>query len=139
MVSAGLRIDPDLPLVAAGRGSTVIVTTADSDPSARAALAEHVEVLVAGEGRVDLGLAVRLLAERGWRRVHCEGGPRLLAEVLDAGVLDELSLTLAPVLPSGAGPRLLGPDGLAAQRQLRLVRLLEDSGYLFAGYRPQSR
>lgn len=137
VVSAGLDIDPALPLIASGGGSTVILTTTDSDPSARARLAEHVEVLMAGEGRVDLGRAVHLLAERDWRRVHCEGGPRLLAQLLDAGLVDELSLTLAPILPNGAGPRLLGPDGLAAPHQLRLVRLMEDSGYLFAGYRPE--
>ncbi len=141
VVSARLDIDLSLPLLAQGRASTLVLTTAEADPGARAALAEHVEVLVAGEGHVDLPAALGLLAQRGLHRVHCEGGPRLLAAVLDAGLLDELSLSIAPVLTGGGGPRLTGAGGpggggLTADPRLRLVRLLEEDGYLFAGYRP---
>lgn len=55
---------------------------------------------------LDLAAVLARLGERrGARRVLCEGGPTLLRSLLEAGLVDELLLTVAP--------RLLGdPDGL---------------------------
>jgi riboflavin biosynthesis pyrimidine reductase len=87
------------------------------------------------------------LAVRGLPQVLCEGGPTLLAALAASGALDELCLTLSPVL-AGPGPvRVLssplagsaGPadqDALFPAQRLRLAQLLEEDGTLFARYLP---
>ena len=75
------------------------------------------------------------LAQRGLTRVTCEGGPSWLAQVAAAGRLDELCLTVSPVLAGpGRGGLLHGPPW-PATRPLALASLLEDDGWLFARYR----
>jgi riboflavin biosynthesis pyrimidine reductase len=84
------------------------------------------------EAEVDLGTALaELREERDVRAVVCEGGPRLHAELIDLGLIDELFVTLAPKLAGGEGPRLV--EGLPERvRALRPVWLLEHEGELFA-------
>ena len=60
-------------------------------------------MIVAGETAVDLKEAVTALRDRGLGRVLCEGGPRLLGQLAAEGLLDELCLTVTPVL-AGPGP-----------------------------------
>ena len=83
---------------------------------------------------VDTGLVIDELAARGLRHVLCEGGPRLFSELLAADRVDELCLTLAPIVAGGGHRRLTADQPLEPQR-FALVRLLEaDDGYLLARY-----
>jgi riboflavin biosynthesis pyrimidine reductase len=97
------------------------------------------EVITAGDGaQADLAVALAVLADRGMLHVLTEGGPTLHGELARAGLLDELCVTISPMLAgSGAGTtHLLGPHGLPQPARLRLTNLLEaDDGYLFARYR----
>jgi riboflavin biosynthesis pyrimidine reductase len=100
------------------------------------------DVVVAGDDAVDLVAAVATLRERGLVRVHCEGGPTLLADVAAAGLLDELCLTVSPLLAGGsyAGedapmPRILAGAPLPAPpASLSLAHVLEGDGTLFLRY-----
>ena len=80
------------------------------------------------------GAALDALAERGLRRVNCEGGPTLLAQVLAAGRLDELDLTVSPLLVGGRTIRVLDGDPLDPPQPLRLGQVLEEDGFLFMRY-----
>jgi riboflavin biosynthesis pyrimidine reductase len=75
------------------------------------------------------------LGERGLHRVVCEGGPSLLAQVAAAGRLDELCLTVSPLLTGPGHAGLLTGPPWPEPRPLRLTTLLEDDGWLFARYR----
>ena len=66
-----------------------------------------------GTTTVDLPRLVDELAGRGLPRLLCEGGPRLHRDLLAAGLVDELSLTLAPVVVGGLGSRDHRGDALA--------------------------
>ena len=135
LVSRALDLDPAAPLIAGAPDDarTIVITCESSPAAARAALAKAADVIVAGEGSVDLAAALAALASRGLPRVLCEGGPRLLSDIAARGLLDELCLTLSPVL-AGPGPvRILAGPPLPAQR-LRLAHLLEEDGVLFARY-----
>ena len=71
------------------------------------------------------------LYARGHRRVLAEGGPGVLGALLAAGLVDELCLTVAPVLAGGDGRRIVtGPDLPLDRWQRRLV-LGDDEGYLY--------
>lgn len=126
----------------------VVLPTAAQEWRAAHGLAPEVPVVVVtrtgdlGTGRVkqgpvlvtgqDVPLAVTELVpalhERGLTRLLCEGGPRLLRDLLEADLVDELCLTTTHVL-AGAGPRLV--EGLARPLQLALRTLVhEDPGVL---------
>lgn len=85
-------------------------------------------VLVLGHDEVDLTRLRPALAERGFRRVLCEGGPSLLGALLSAAVIDELDLTMVPHLGGGDAGRITAgpPLGVPA----RLHALLEDDATL---------
>lgn len=132
LVSGRLDLDPSSTLFHGGAERTVVVTSAGSDAGRRAQLAEVADVVVAGDDRVDVTMAVDELAARGLTRVLCEGGPHLLGDVAAAGRLDELCLTLAPRLVGGAATRILA--GPSVGTTLSLTHLLEDASTLFARY-----
>ena len=138
VVSARLDLDLTLPLFtepAAGAASarTAIVTCANAPAEALKAAAGVADVVIAGEELVDPAVAVAALAERGWTRQLTEGGPSLLGQFAAAGVLDELCLSIAPLLVAGDSQRIAhGPTALA--EQLELAALLEEKGFLFARY-----
>lgn len=81
------------------RVETVIVTSAEGAENLRkqAATRSQVKILVSGEGKVDLGNALRLLrSEMGIRYLLCEGGPRLYGTLLRDGLVDEKFVTVSP-------------------------------------------
>jgi riboflavin biosynthesis pyrimidine reductase len=136
VVSASLELDFTLPLFTEPLVPTLVLTGATSAPD-RITAAERagVRVVIAGDGAgVDPERAVRALASLGHTRLLTEGGPRLLGQFVAAGVLDELCLTLAPMLTAGDAQRIAGGPRVAVPRRFELVSLLEDAGYLFTRY-----
>lgn len=55
--------------------------------------------------RVPVSELIIALADRGLRRVLCEGGPQLAGELHAAGLVDELCLTLSPLVVAGPAAR----------------------------------
>ncbi|MCX4723035.1 pyrimidine reductase family protein [Streptomyces sp. NBC_00440] len=136
VVSASLELDFSLPLFTAPLVPTLVVTGAGA-PSDRleAARQAGARVVIAGDASVvDPARAVRELAALGFRRLLTEGGPRMLGQFVSAGVLDELCLTLSPMLTSGDAQRIVGGPGLAVPDRFALASLLEEAGFLFARY-----
>ncbi len=73
-----------------------------------------------------------VLAERGLAQILCEGGPHLLGSLTAADLVDELCLTVSPLL-AGPGARRI-TDGLASAdaHPLSLLHVLSsDDGFLF--------
>jgi len=137
VVSARLDLNPDSRLIASAPPSarTIVITTAQAPADRRAALERSAEVIVAGQERVDLKAAISALAERGHRRMLAEGGPHLLAQIVAAGLLDELCLTIGPLLAGpGANRILAGMLSEAPPLPLTLGHVLEDNGCLFCRY-----
>jgi riboflavin biosynthesis pyrimidine reductase len=113
---------------------TIVITTESAPPDRRKAAAELADVIVTGTDAVDLGAALDGLAERGLRRVLCEGGPHLLAQFAAAGRLDELCVTISPLLAGGDAGRILAGRSLAGGLSLGLGHVLEDQGFLLCRY-----
>lgn len=74
------------------------------------------------------------LGRRGAQVVLSEGGPTLNAWLAEAQMIDELCLSVAPLLAGGPSPRLLHGAALARPLNLELAHLLEEDGMLFARY-----
>lgn len=99
--------------------STVVITSADAPADRVAQLRETVEVVAVGDGHVDLAAALVELGRRGWTHVLCEGGPSLHGDLLALDLVDELCLTVSPVLAAGDAPRIAHGDD-AVERPMRL-------------------
>jgi riboflavin biosynthesis pyrimidine reductase len=137
VISRSLRLDPASPLFtgAPPDNRTIVLTCAAGDPEVRGALEQVADVVECGDGDVDLGVARHALEERGLTRILCEGGPTLFAELGRAGVVDELCLSITPMLSGPGARRIVAGELWSSPRQLRLTSLLEEDGALFCRYR----
>ncbi|MEV6402244.1 MULTISPECIES: pyrimidine reductase family protein [Streptomyces] len=136
IVSASLDLDFSLPLFTSPLVPTLILTGAAAAPD-RVAAAEKAgaRVVTAGDGMgVEPARAVRALAGLGHTRLLTEGGPRLLGQLVAAGVLDELCLTVSPMLTAGGAQRIAGGPAVAVPQRFALVSLLEEDGFLYSRY-----
>lgn len=136
IVTSKLGLDLSSPLFteAPRHARTIVLTTEAASPDRRAQAARHAEVLITGRERVDLAAAITTLAGRGLARVLTEGGPGLLGQLAMADLLDELCLTVSPLLAGGAAGRVMVGASLPAPWRLRLAHVLEDDGSLFCRY-----
>lgn len=131
LVSRSLRIDLDAPLFADPDYRPMVVTAASSPADRRADIARVADVVIAGDEDVDLVAAVAMLGERVGPVILAEGGPTLNGQLVAADVIDELCITISPLLVGGSGGRMVaeGPDH--EPRDFTLDRTMERGGLLF--------
>ena len=99
-----------------------------------------VERLEAGDEGVEPGLLLNKLREFGCERLLCFGGSELNAQLLEADLVDELFLTVAPKVKLGRGlPTYAGGEPLPRERMLTfdLVEHHAVGSEIFLRYRRQ--
>lgn len=121
IVSNSLDLDLNESLVAS---RPLVLTSAAADPARRRGLG--VDVVECGTDRVDLRLALATLRRMGVERVTLEGGPQLNGQML--GLIDEASVTIAPLLAGGDGLRMV--MGGSPERPLTVDRVILSDGFL---------
>lgn len=138
-----LRASADVIVVGAGTARAegygpavrplVVVSASGALPDRlRDAPPERVRTEPGGDADALRDLVRRLYAE-GCGRILVEGGPRLLGDLLRAGLVDEVCATVAPRLVAGDGARMVsGPD---LDVPLELVGLIEEDGTLLCRWR----
>jgi riboflavin biosynthesis pyrimidine reductase len=95
VVTAGGNLDTGIPAL---ERALIVTTTAGARKLGRG-LPSGAEVVVAGGGdHVDLTDVVTELRARGHERVLSEGGPTIVGQLVERGLVDELFLTVSPVL-----------------------------------------
>lgn len=107
-------------------GDHVVVLLGPDVPDAHLAelAADGVSYLVAGDEAMDLGALLTVLGrELGIGRVLVEGGGHLNGSMMRAGLVDEVSLVVAPALDGGAGVTGVfeAGEGLAGAVRLSLA------------------
>jgi riboflavin biosynthesis pyrimidine reductase len=144
----GLRPEPTLAVVTGSgeladevdkmRGALVLTTEEAEERATRAVGAEAEVVALGRDGRVDARDIVSTLSDRGHARILTEGGPKLMGQMLEAGVVDQLFLTVSPILAGGGeDPRptlAAGVDLLPSKAQGRLIGVRSHGSYLFLRY-----
>src|SRR4051812_36803643 len=134
IVSNRLELPWDAGLFTDGGGRVVIFSASETEPPETAT---PVKVVRHPDG-VELDRALQWLrTERGIRSVLCEGGPTLHGRLREAGLADELFLTIAPKIAGGEGPRIL-EGALPDVDNVELAWLLTSESELFARYRGMS-
>lgn len=129
------QLDWQAPFFTEAERRPLVLTTSSADAADRQRAAGVADVVVTGDVAVDLGLALRCLADRGVENVLAEGGPRVSSQLAAADLVDELCLTLAPMVVAGTAARILNGIALDQPLRLELAHVLESEGYLFLRYR----
>ncbi|MEV0229435.1 pyrimidine reductase family protein [Nonomuraea sp. NPDC050786] len=132
VISRSLDFDLDGELFTDAPSRTIVITCEAAPRERRKAAAQGSDVVVAGEEGVDMRRAVAALHERGLTRILCEGGPRINAQLSADDLVDELCLSISPLLVGGGAARIV--NGEPAQVTLGLSQVLEEEGVLFCKY-----
>ncbi|HTF06637.1 MAG TPA: pyrimidine reductase family protein [Asanoa sp.] len=112
VVSARLALDPGSPVFTDAPARPVVLTTTAA--TAPPGLDQVADLMRAGEREVDMAAGLAALRERGLDQILCEGGPHLFGTLTAADLVDELCLTVSPLLAGAkagritAGPPLEG-------------------------------
>jgi riboflavin-specific deaminase-like protein len=138
IVSGRLSLAPDTPLLNEPASHAVMITASESSLPQAPARVDYIRAR--HDGQLDLPAALAELSARfDVRTLLCEGGPHLNGQLLLAGLVDELFLSLSPQLAGGedatgealrivAGVEFAGPLGL------ELLSVLESNSTLFLRY-----
>lgn len=136
VVSGQLALNPANPALAEAPVRPIILTHRRAPAHRRRMLDEVADVLACGDREVDFAAALAELRERGLRQVLSEGGPHVLGALTAADLVDELDLTLSPLLVGpGAGRITAGPPDMPESvRGMRLHHILHADGVLMLRY-----
>ena len=124
LVTRRLDLDPDSPIFTDAPVTPIVYTVADAPHGRRTALSAVADVVDAGESDLDPLRVREDLAARGLGHVQAEGGPSLFGAFLAAGAVDELCLTVAPLVAAGDAGRIAhgtlpAPTGMSLASVLR--------------------
>jgi riboflavin biosynthesis pyrimidine reductase len=139
VVTGSADLDPQSRLFTDTRVPPLILTTEKAPAERRRALAAAGgEVVVLPRLTPDVLLAE--LGGRGLNRVLCEGGPSLLGVLQAADAVDELCLTVSPLLVAGDAGRIAhGPPGSPPRAMTLVGALLADDTLLLRYHRARDR
>ncbi|WP_099343932.1 MULTISPECIES: pyrimidine reductase family protein [unclassified Actinoplanes] len=128
IVSGSLDLDPEQLIFSDAPIRPIVITHRGAPDSPIRAVAEVLEL---GDDRVDLAAGVAELHRRGATQLLCEGGPGLLGSMIAADLVDELCLTVAPLLAGGSAGRIAsGPPTPPRPMSLRHALTREDMLFL---------
>ena len=138
VMTASGALQPEHPALA--NGAIVLTTRAGAERCHRRVPDAAEIVALDGETAVDPAEAVAALRGRGYSSICSEAGPHVFGSLVDAGLVDELFLTVSPLLAgrSDLGQRL----GLVEATELlpgrtepaRLLSARRDGSHLFLRY-----
>ncbi|MBC8121673.1 MAG: dihydrofolate reductase family protein [Gemmatimonadaceae bacterium] len=136
VVSHSLDLPLDLPFFNQDVRRWVL-TTRTSLSSIHASLYQKAELVALGEEALDWELAYAFMAERGIHKVAALGGGGLNAELLNAGRIDDLWVTVWPVIYGGKrAPSPVEGEGFDPRMapHLQLVETRQVGSELFLHY-----
>jgi riboflavin biosynthesis pyrimidine reductase len=135
VITKTCRLDWESRFFTEAEARPLILTTESADRDDRRRAEQVADVQEAGGDRVDLRRALELLGGRGMIDVLLEGGPALNGQMASAGLLDEICLTISPLLAGGDERRILSGPGLQPTPGFELIHVLESDDFLFLRYK----
>ncbi len=130
-------LDPSALLFTRTEVPPLILTSSRTVEDTRRRLTAVAEVIDASgtdPNSADPAVVLEVLAERGLFRVLTEGGPLFLGSLIENGLMDELCLTVAPILVGGASKRIVTGLGHVHTKMRRAHLLADDDGYMYTRY-----
>jgi len=110
IISASGNLDPSWKVFTTAGSRRVVFSTHAMPASVQSALTPCADLHLAPSDHLDLGDVLHTLRQQyAVRTLICEGGPTLFRGLVDIGAIDELRVTMAPLVFGGAGaPTLTG-------------------------------
>jgi len=144
VVDPRLRLPLTSKLVRTARETpTLLIALPGNDRVRRAAFGECgvdlIEAPADAAGQIDMGAALALLGARGLTRILAEGGSRLSATLLRAGLVDRIVWFRAPTILGGDALPVavgFGVGALAAAPRFRLIDAVDCGGDIMETYGP---
>ena len=131
IVSGSLDLDPSSDVFAKAPVRPLVITSGAAPRNE--ALGAVADIVVCGSTTVDPVVMISRLAERGLARIHCEGGPSFFGSLLAADVVDELCLTVSPLLVGGDSGRI-ARGAVPVPRTMSLAGVLGSESTLLLRY-----
>lgn len=137
VVTTGASLDPAHPALESG---ALLLTTVGAAAGLRGRVPAATEVVAVNEGEtVDLAAAVSVLRKGGCAVILSEAGPSLFGSLVASRLVDELFLTVSPVLAGRADTARLGlVEGVELVPQTRVAGRLRSvrahGSHLFLRY-----
>ncbi|WP_309647683.1 dihydrofolate reductase family protein [Nocardioides sp.] len=132
IVSGSLDLPWSEDMFAQSFHTPIVATTEAAPDDAKEEARKHAELLVLPGDDLKAADLVAALHQRGLTRLVCEGGPGLLTAFAADDVIDEVDLTVAPVMPTTVIES--SPGDLEAVPGFSLAGLLLHDSFLFARY-----
>ena len=137
VVTTGASLDPSHPVLESG---ALVLTTAAGAEGVRASVPAATEVVAVSDAdTVDLAAALGVLRDRGCSVVLSEAGPSMFGSLVASRLVDELFLTVSPLLAGRAAAARLGlVEGVELVPQTRIAGRLRSvrthGSHLFLRY-----
>ncbi|WP_181034941.1 pyrimidine reductase family protein [Arthrobacter sp. B0490] len=138
VISGSLNLDPSGGFFRSAPVRPLVLTSAAAPADRRTELAEVADVVECGRDTVEVSAVLGELEGRGLLKVLCEGGPAVLGDFIRSDAVDELCLSISPLLAGGDGPRIAVGDSPTGPRALTLASLLTEDSALYTRYRRAS-
>ncbi|MGD2102877.1 MAG: dihydrofolate reductase family protein [Acidimicrobiia bacterium] len=130
VVSATLSLDPGAPVFSDPKHRVTVLTGTDAPDDKFGELSQVADVVrLRDTGARDIVHYMRMA-----KVVLCEGGPSLLGQFIAADLVDEMALTIAPVLVGGEASRVAVGAETGARPDMDLDRVLYGDRMLFLRY-----
>lgn len=131
IISGTLGIDPGSDLFTLSPVRPILFTTTAAAPERVRSLSGVADVVVAGGATVEVRQCAAALHERGLGRIVCEGGPSIFGGFIAEDAVDELCLSISPLLTGGQGAHIAAGVDSPELRKLALGSLLESDSALY--------
>ena len=130
VVTRSLDLEPEMRVFSNPERRVTILTTDDAPADRFDALSEVADVVsLRGTAPEDLLHYMRMA-----KVVLCEGGPSLMGQFVAARLIDELSLTISPLLAAGDARRMATGPAANPPLEMRIDRILHGDRSLFLRY-----
>ncbi len=125
---------PDDANVLNDKAKNIVVVSIDAEPYRIEELSRKASVIVCGDDEVDVVKLMDELYKRGIKRVLLEGGGHLNKSMLEANLIDEIYVSVAPVV-IGDGVNLV--EGVMDERKLTLAGIRQIGDMVVLKYFPK--
>lgn len=130
IATASLSVDPEMRVFDDRDHRPIIITSQSIDPTRLDEFADRADIIQLSE--LDPESIFQSLG--GSSIVLCEGGPMLNGQLIAGGFLDEMNLTLSPMVAVGESRRIAHGEDLLPPAEMELVRILRGRRSLFLRY-----
>ncbi|OQX19043.1 MAG: 2,5-diamino-6-(ribosylamino)-4(3H)-pyrimidinone 5'-phosphate reductase [Candidatus Altiarchaeales archaeon A3] len=125
---------PDGANVLDNKAKNIVVVSMDAQPYRIEELAKKTSVIVCGDDEVDMVKLMDELYKRGMKRILLEGGGHLNKSMIEANLIDEIYVAIAPVV-IGDGVNLV--EGTIDERKLTLAGIRQIGDMVVLKYLPK--